>query len=512
MICLLRIRESDVSVMGFRGHRAGTAGLGRGGTGAMPRTGRRRAVLSGLAGLLALAGCASTQVPMNQPQPNPAGNGTAYRLDSVNARGGAPDLLMLVSFSGGGKRSAAFAHGALRGLRDIELTLEGRRGRLLDEVDQIAGVSGGSFPAAHYGLNGDRHFETFGPEFLDVDINAYIFGTYLLPWHWEWLVNPLYGTNDRMADIYDRLMFHGATFDTLIARGRPQVSINATDFSFGTPFSFTAYNFDLICSEFGSFPLARAVAASNGFPVLFSPVTLQNHRGADCRVPVPDRPDPALIRANPRTRRVAQTMERYLDSERTPWIHLMDGGIADNLAMRATLNNLLIVQGQLRNYATQLARLRRVLVLSVDGQAAADPSYPRRRVVGGLATIFSGVSGGQIDNYNIETLVLADDEVQTLVRDIRELRCRSGARLDGYRCDDVQGAVIHLALADYPDAAARARLELIPTGLSIDAADVQALVAAGESMVKNSPELRRFLDGMTPPPATDRVAARRPAR
>ena len=449
---------------------------------------------------------------MNQPLAGSTGNGTAYRLDSVNARGGAPDLLMLVSFSGGGKRSAAFAHGALRALRDMEFEIEGRRSRLIDEIDQIAGVSGGSFPAAHYGLHGDRHFETFGPEFLDVDINAYIYGTYLLPWHWEWLVNPLYGTNDRMAEIYDRLMFRGATFETLIARGRPQVSVNATDFSFGTPFGFTAYNFDLICSDFRSFPLARAVAASNGFPVLFSPVTLQNHRGPDCRAPIAEPPDRHLIRANPRTRRVAQTMARYLDAERTPWVHLMDGGIADNLALRATLNSLLIVQGQIQNYAPQLAGLRRVLVLSVDGQAAADPSYSRQRVVSGLSTIFAGVSGGQIDNYNIETLVLADDEVQSLARDIRTLRCRTGPRVAGYACDDVHGAVVHIALADYPDAAARARLELIPTGLTIDAADVQALVTAGESMVKHSPELRRFVEGMTTPPATDRVVMRRGAR
>ncbi len=93
------------------------------------------------------------------------------------------------------------------------------------------------------------------------------------------------GTNDRMTWVYDRLMFHGATFADFFRRGRPQVSINATDISFGSPFGFLPQTFDVICSDLATLPIARAVAASNGFPVLFSPVTLRNYRGPDCPLP-----------------------------------------------------------------------------------------------------------------------------------------------------------------------------------------------------------------------------------
>jgi NTE family protein len=86
---------------------------------------------------------------------------------------------------------------------------------------------------------------------------------------------------------YDRLMFHGATFADLYRRGRPQVSINATDISFGSPFGFLPQTFDVICSDLAVLPIARAVAASNGFPVLFGPVTLRNYRGPDCPSPSP---------------------------------------------------------------------------------------------------------------------------------------------------------------------------------------------------------------------------------
>jgi NTE family protein len=78
------------------------------------------------------------------------------------------------------------------------------------------------------------------------------------------MVNPAYGTNDRMQEIYDEFMFHGATYADMNSKGRPLISINATDVSYGTVFPFTQDQFDLICSDLEPFPVARAVAASNG--------------------------------------------------------------------------------------------------------------------------------------------------------------------------------------------------------------------------------------------------------
>lgn len=149
-------------------------------------------------------------------------------------------------------------------MREIHVGPEGKDSTLLDEVDQLAGVSGGAFPAAHFGLYGAKSFETFPEEFLYPDIEAYIWGTFLLPWNWDWLVNPLVGTNDRMTEVYDRLMFHGATFADLARRGRPQVSINATDINFGRPFGFLPQTFDVICSDLASVPIAREVAKCTG--------------------------------------------------------------------------------------------------------------------------------------------------------------------------------------------------------------------------------------------------------
>ena len=240
---------------------------------------------SALGGLLLavalLAACQASQIVVNRPLRNDAAGqpvyGPGYRLVDL-LRAAKDDTLVLLAFSGGGKRSAAFAHGALRGLRQIPLVGHGQQRVLLDDVNYISAVSGGSFPAAHYGLYHDCSFATFEADFLKRDIEAYIYGTFLLPWNWEWLVDPLYGTNDRMAEVYDRLMFHGATYQDLIEKGLPLIAVNATDIANGISFSFTQPNFDLLCSDLSSFPVARAVAASNGFPVLFTPITLNSYR------------------------------------------------------------------------------------------------------------------------------------------------------------------------------------------------------------------------------------------
>jgi NTE family protein len=459
------------------------------------------AVLATVA-LLLLCGCQTAMVPANQPLPQTAQGMPVYRggyslLPMLSHPQGA--ILFAMAFSGGGKRSAAFAHGVLRGLKEMPVVEDGRTRPLLDEVDYISAVSGGSFAAMHYGLYGDKSFETFSGDFLKQDINAYVYGTFLLPWNWEWLVNPFYGTNDRMAEIYDRLMFHGATYADLQRRGLPLIAIDATDIAYGISFSFTQPYFDLLCSDLSSFPVARAVAASNGFPVLFSPITLisYNQRCAGERPPTAA---PAAWAETPdelsRHALLARTANRYLDPERTHYVHLMDGGIADNLALRAAINGAIALDENSDAFRRVAMTTRRVLVLSVDGQSATDPALPKQRVVTGLGQIIGAVSGTQIDAYNFETLILANYEVGRLVEKLRRVRCAQARVIAGHDCADVRGALVHISLASIPDPQLRQRLQAIPTGLTIPDADVDALVSAGESLVQQNVAIRRLISDL----------------
>ena len=451
---------------------------------------------------------------MNRPLPkDPVGAPIytpGYTLDGLLREPRGPIFLSL-AFSGGGKRSAAFAHGVLRGLRKMRIAEAGRSRTLLDEVAYIGAVSGGSFPAMHYGLYRDRSFATFEDDFLKRDINAFIWGIYLLPWNWEWLINPLFGTNDAMAQVYDRLMFHGATYADLLRQGPPMISANATDIAGGIAFAFNQASFDLLCSDLATFPVARAVAASNGFPVLFSPVTLTSFR-RDCTAHPPPGAPPADAGAGAHwlSRRavLARNAERQLDPERTKYLHVMDGGIADNLALRSLSNALLLVDHDSALLSRLAAVTRRVIVVSIDGQAASDPTLGQQRVVGGLGSIFSAVSGAQIDAYGFETLVLADQQVRELTDDIRRLRCQNAAIAAVHGCDDVRGALIQISLAGISDPSLRARLQAIPTGLTIAEEDADALIAAGERLIQSDPTLLALVADLDHPRRYDGNAYR----
>lgn len=143
------------------------------------------------------------------------------------------------------------------------------------------------------------------------------------------------------------------------------------------------------------------MAASNGFPGLFSPITLTN-RAAACNGRKPGWLDSAtdaeLNDPLSRLGAAARTARHYLDPAQTRYLHLDDGGVADTLALRAggaTMQNPGVVPDTLCQRG--LDRVRRLLVLSIAGQGTQDTSLAQRRVVGGLFSIFGLVSGAQID-------------------------------------------------------------------------------------------------------------------
>ena len=111
------------------------------------------------AALLGLAGCASRPVnpPITQVDPN-----GGYTFQTRQKHFKSQDTLVVLAFSGGGTRAAAFSYGVLEFLKRTEVVApNGAKLRLLDAVDMITGVSGGSFTALAYGLYGDKLFADY---------------------------------------------------------------------------------------------------------------------------------------------------------------------------------------------------------------------------------------------------------------------------------------------------------------------------------------------------------------
>ena len=242
--------------------------------------GMTRTLPPALASLLLLLACA--HFPINAPldRSDPA---YGYRVSATSGdTDDSRELLLIVNFSGGGTRAAAFAYGALQALRDARVRFDGRERSLADEIDILASVSGGSFTAAYFALNGARTFDEFEERFLRRDIQRALLWRLLSPWNWVRLASPYFGRSDLAAEYYDKELFHGATLGDLLQGDGPALLINATDMTLAARFTFDQEQFDLLCSDTLRFPIARAVAASSAVPLALSPVTLKNYAARGC--------------------------------------------------------------------------------------------------------------------------------------------------------------------------------------------------------------------------------------
>ncbi len=112
-------------------------------------------------------------------------------------------------------------------------------------------------------------------------------------------------------------------------------------------------------------------------------------------------------------------MKRYLDADQTHYLHLSDGGVSDNLAMRSA-GSMMQALSATDLHARGYQHICRLLVISVDGQGSQDSSVARRKEVGDLFAILGLVSGAQIDSYNFETLTLVSQRVQGVAQLLRQ--------------------------------------------------------------------------------------------
>ena len=132
------------------------------------------------------AGCATRPVnpPITKFEPVP------YQFRTWGGDAASKQTLVILAFSGGGTRAAAFAYGVLETLRRVEIdTTTGRRVRLLDGVDLITGVSGGSFTALAYGLYGEKLFDECERRFLKRDVQGELIARFLSPAHWPTILH-----------------------------------------------------------------------------------------------------------------------------------------------------------------------------------------------------------------------------------------------------------------------------------------------------------------------------------
>ena len=397
--------------------------------------------------------------------------------------GRSPELTVLLAFSGGGTRASAFAYGVLKELADTEVTTAQGSRALLGEVDVISSVSGGSFTAAYYGLHGEQIFTDFEERFLRKDVEGVLFRKVLNPLNWARLLSETYGRSDLAADYYDKDLYEGATFADLQRPDAPLVVINATDLGTGGRFPFIQGSFDLLCADLSSYPLSRAVAASSAVPVVFSPITLENFAG-NCGYQPPAWLAEALKDETLTQRKVkARLYQDYLNRHKRPWLHLVDGGISDNLGLRSFYNTLNIAAEpgslirELRHPDT-----RHVMIISVNAHAQHKSGWVLERYAPSLLEVIGSVSADQISHYSEDTIQLVRATFEHWVQDNS-----TPERPVTFHFVDVSFNAVR-------DDSERDFLNSIGTNFDLSDEQVDRLIAAARKVLRESTEFQAFID------------------
>lgn len=376
-----------------------------------------------IAALFLAAACA--HYPYNPPLQNapPQTLSYGYRWATTTVPSDDDRLFVILTFSGGGTRAAGLGYAVLQQLAATQLN-DGSK--LLDHVKVISSVSGGTFAAIDYGLRGKTMLANFEHDFLTQPVqNELIHGAITNIFR---LLSPGFSRIDLATEVYQRVLFKDATYQTLLDAQRrdhlPFIIANSSELEMGSRFEWTQDQFDAICSDMTPMLLARAAAASSDFPIALPPMVLKNYaHDPQCKAPYQMPPWTATARSdvytNPSRPRLITELEGYLNPERR-YLHLLDGGITDNLGLRGPFHALISTDTFVQQDAERRTgftlrpligfhKIDRLMVIVVNAGTSGPVSIDATPNTPGLHTIIGGIAGTPMDNYSFDSIQALTD-------------------------------------------------------------------------------------------------------
>ena len=442
--------------------------------------------------MAAMAGCEYVRPIPNTPLETwePTGG---YRFTNVAPpeAENSDSLLFVAAFSGGGTRASTLAFGALRELANQQIVWEGKKKRLLDELDLIHALSGGTFTGGYYALFRDQIFHDFEHRFLRKDWDTELRDRILRsPSNWIRLWSPYFGRAHIMAELLDEALFEHKTYGDLAdLRQRPMLIIHASDMATLSRFEFTQFQFDFICSNLRELPIADASAASAALPLVLSPISFKNYSN-HCKYVAP----PWLEQAKRGGRVGAQRANEllsYLDAEKRPFIHLLDGGLSDNLALRGLIEGSgvqgsfekLLVLGGVRN-------VKKLVILAVNAETSPDVMEFRSDHVPVLSKAMSSLIDIPINRYSFDTTTLITMGVEKWKA---ELKAKPRGP-DSPWAKDAEIYFINASLSEIEDPDERIALMKIPTALYLNDGHIDRLILAASKLIRGNKEFQRLME------------------
>ncbi len=460
---------------------------------------RLRGRLLAAAAIALVAGCSVHNIPVNEPVT--VQNAGLVPEQEQPAVSYADEFLITLAFSGGGTRAAAYSFGVLRGLDRIQLPTAQGPVSLLERVDFLSGVSGGSITAAYFGLKKRAMLNDFRERFLLKNVEADALSTSVSVGN---LVRGLSGgVNDatHLPRWLSQNLFDGATFAAFRAQQRPRVWINASDIYNRTPFVFGRTAFSAMCSDLNSYPIADAVAASAAVPIAFAPIVIESYAGK-CGAQLPDWAARARTNPNapPLLKAYANALASYQNGN-VRYVKLLDGGLVDNFGLSGITISRLSANAPYEPLTPhQAVKLRRALFLVVDAGRGVSGDWVRTLEGPRGADLVSAAADTAIDASVRASYTAFEQTMEEWRQQLVRWRCGLSAAQrkqygapERWNCRDVRFFIGRLGF-DQLGGEREEYLTRVKTSLQLPPDQVDELIAAGDETVTNNDVLRRFLN------------------
>ena len=256
--------------------------------------------------------------------------------------------------------------------------------------------------------------------------------------------------------------------------------------------------------------MGRAAAASSAFPGGLTPLTFQNYAGTcDYRQPrwvelaVNDRKS----RLNARRTARAERRLSYADTSpaRRDFIHLTDGGVADNIGLREPLT---AITGRNNSWSVlQLIDQKKVTKLAVIVvNAATDPATKRDHTtdVPGIIDTVTAAATVPLGNYTFDTLEILRKTVNEFNEEMRLITgCKALAIGKGTQCaldipapHQIEFFPIEVAFEYIESATERNWFKNLPTSFELPRESVDKLRAVGRQILSEDPEFIKLMKAL----------------
>ncbi|WP_373778262.1 patatin-like phospholipase family protein [Glaesserella sp.] len=435
-----------------------------------------------------LCGCTSTQFQpietISQITPD-----KGYRVKTLmEQRDGNLIILML---SGGGSRAAALGYGVLEQFKQTAIGSNPFQSTLLDNIDLVFGVSGGSVLATYFSLEGKDVVPKFEDNFLKKDFESQLTSQFFSLANVPKLTSEQYGRGDLLQEQFNLALYKGKTFGELASKRKgPFVIVSATYMSLGQKVVFTQEFFDGLCLNLSHVEIARAVAASSSVPLIFSPLTFNNH-GGNCHYHLPEITN-MMIAVNADTQKsknveeIRETLAAYQDSKTRPFLHLVDGGLTDNLGLAAFTDSYDLI-GKEGMYQTALKnKLKRIVIISVNAQNEVTGEIDHSANIPKTMDVVNTIINVPIDRNTQTTLRrfrgFVDEWNKTMAKQPKDKR--------------VELHFVSLGLKELPESELKKEVLNINTSFYLPSRDVNKLKQAAQILLRNSKEYQALLEAL----------------